>query len=301
MQTLRTLLVLVSITTTACGSPGSEEDELPAGLTKEAICRVWNDGHVENEATPWKPGADSCDPGTLSEVAVEDTLRRIDMFRALSGLPPVTEDRAQRRQDQACAVLMNANQDLSHEPPRSWSCWTQAGRDGAASSNLALGPSTPAEAVDLLMTDAGVPSVGHRRWLLGFHLGKVGIGFAGNSTCIGVFDDSGSAEREWTAYPPPGPAPIAMVRDRNGPVPWTFHVADGIEGAEVTMRRMPEGDDVEITSWIIEPGYMIPDAIAWQPPRVRVGESYRVTITRPDHDPVEYDVELVDCSGADSP
>lgn len=266
------------------------------GPTTAEICQLWVEGHVENEAVPWTAGADACDPGALSEVAVEDTLRRINLYRVLAGLPPVTEDPGQRTQAQACAVLMNANLDLSHEPPPNWSCWSEDGAAGARSSNLALGAETPGDAIDLLMSDVGVDSMGHRRWLLGYFLGRVGIGFAGVATCVGVFDDTGRTDRPWTAFPPAGPAPIDMVIDRwLGFAAWSFHPADGIAGAEVSMQRLPGEEPVTIDSWIPETGFGIPDAIVWQPPPVQAGESYRITITRPAKEPVIYDVDLVDC------
>jgi len=279
------------------GAGGTGGEEIP---TPESVCRLWAEGHVENERVPWVPGEDVCDPGTLGEVAIEDTIRRINLFRALSGLPPVTEDRARHPMTQACAVMMNVNGALSHDPPVSWECWTAQGAAGAASSNLALGSTTPGNAIDLLMRDPGVESVGHRRWLLGYFLGKVAIGFAGRATCVRVFDDSGQTDREWTAYPPPGPAPIDMVTDPwDRPIPWSFHPADGIEGAEVTMQKLPEGEPVAIDSWIPDTGFQIPDAIVWQPPPVQAGESYRITITRPSKATVTYDVELVDCDALD--
>lgn len=276
----------------AGGSGGSGGEGPP---TVEEICRIWNEGHVENERVPWVGGAGVCDHGTLSDVAIEDTLRRINMFRALAGLPPVVEDRGLRAQEQACAVLMDANQDLSHEPPESWACWTEEGAAGAYTSNLALGYPTPGSAIDGLMGDEGVESLGHRRWLLGFFLGKVGIGFAGKATCVAVVDDSRRSDRAWTAYPPAGPTPINMVKDPQGPIAWSFHPADGIAGAEVSMQRMPGGEAVEVESWILEAGNLLPNTIAWQPPPVRVGESYRITISRPEKEPVIYDVDLVHC------
>lgn len=62
------------------------------------------------------------------------------------------------------------------------------------------------------------------------------------------------------------------------------------------MQRLPDGEPVEIDAWIPEPSFQIPDAIVWQPPPVQVGESFRITITRPAKEPVTYDVELVDCA-----
>lgn len=272
----------------------------PGGIeapTAERVCRLWAEGHVENEERPWAPGADICDLGTLSEVAIEDTLRRINLFRTLAGLPPVTEDREQRARTQACAVLMNANDDLSHEPPKSWHCWSEEGAAGAASSNISLGRESPGDAIDGFMQDVGVKSMGHRRWLLGFVLGKVGIGFAGKGTCIGVFDDTGQTDRAWTAYPPAGPTPIDMVIDPWGrQVAWSFHPADGIAGARVFMQRLPDEDPVRVSAWLPDTGHQIPDAIVWQPPPVEAGESYRITIVRPEKELVTYDVELVDCA-----
>ncbi|AKU92656.1 hypothetical protein AKJ08_3043 [Vulgatibacter incomptus] len=266
---------------------------------KETVCRLWNEGHIQNEREPWIAGADICDHGTLSEVAIEDTLRRINMFRALSGLPPVTENLEQREQEQACAVLMNANRSISHYPPQSWNCWTEEAAWGAASSNLALGFKLPGNAIDALMGDTGIDSVGHRRWLLGYFLGKVGIGFAGKSACVSVFDNTGQTDREWTAYPPPGPAPLPMVRDVQwGPVAWSFHPRDKIAGAQVSMQRLPDLEEVEVEKTSIQAdGGGIPDAIVWKPLRVAAGESYRITITRPSKEPLTYDVEVVDCDG----
>lgn len=277
------------------GGAGGEGGE--QGPTAEEICQLWAEGHVENDPEPWTPGETFCAPGTLSEVGYADVLRRINLFRELAGLPPVTEDRSLREREQACAIIMHANEDLSHDPPPSWNCWTEEGHAGAASSNLSLGYPSPSDAINGQMRDVNVESVGHRRWLLGFFLGKVGIGSAGIGTCIGVFDDTGTTDTPWTAFPHAGPVPIAMVKDpfRDRPVDWSFHPADGIDGAEVFMHRLPEEEPVEITSWIPERGFMIPDAIAWRPPPVEAGESYRITITRPAKEPVVYQVDLVDC------
>ncbi|AKU92659.1 CAP domain-containing protein [Vulgatibacter incomptus] len=328
MRTLSVLPILVALLAAGCGASNSDPDKQEGAgssagsagsagsdgtggtggmggdggsggegpTAAETVCRLWNEGHVENEKVPWIAGDDICDHGTLSEVAIEDTLRRINMFRALSELPPVTENRDQREQEQACAVLMNANNALDHEPPPDWACWSEQGAVGAGSSNLSLGYPTPGDAIDGQMADVSVPdSVGHRRWLLGYVLGKVGIGSAGRATCVSVFDDMGRTDRSWTAYPPAGPAPIAMVTKLR-PVAWSFHPKDGIKGAEVSMQRLPGGEEVAIESWIPKSGIKIPDAIIWQPPPVQAGESYRISITRPSKETVTYDVELVDCA-----
>lgn len=87
-----------------------------------------------------------------------------------------------------------------------------------------------------------------------------------------------------------------LIHPWGGHVAWSFHPADGIEGAEVSMQRLPGGEPVSIQAWLPDTGFLTPDAIVWQPPSVQAGESYRITITRPEKEPVTYDVELVDCA-----
>lgn len=65
------------------------------------------------------------------------------------------------------------------------------------------------------------------------------------------------------------------------------------------LQRLPRGDLITVVPRIPEPDHQIPDAIAWQPPTVQAGESYRITITRPSKATVTYDVELVDCDALD--
>jgi len=263
----------------------------------DTVCRIWKEGHIRNEPNPWIPGLTLCEIGATTEGAIQDAIRRINMFRKLAGLPPVTEDPEYRDMVQACAVLMNANQEINHYPPTDWMCWTSLGAEGAASSNLAIGIDDPADAQSHYMWDTGVDSVGHRRWLLGFQLGRVAIGFAGNCSCTRVHDTTGETDRTWTAYPPPGPVPIEMVRSPWGLADWSFHTADGIADAEVAVFRLPDEEPIPVETTLYDefPGSPFPSAAVWTSPPVDVGASYRVVVTRPGKDPVDYVVEFVGC------
>lgn len=109
-----------------------------------------------------------CSPGTTNAAHQQAVIGRINYYRMLVDLPPVTLlTGAETTQAQAAAHLMSANNALSHAPPSSWSCYTADGATGAAAANLALGVNGVA-AVDGYMTDAGAgnTAVGHRRWLL---------------------------------------------------------------------------------------------------------------------------------------
>lgn len=126
----------------------------------------------------WTGSVERCDPGTLDPAYVAAITARISFVRAMAGVvPSITLDDDASREAQAAAVMMSAQGALSHFPPPDWACWSQAGSDGAGTSNLMLGAAGPA-AVDVFIEDPGVSNaaVGHRRWLLSPALGSVGVG-----------------------------------------------------------------------------------------------------------------------------
>ena len=267
----------------------------PSTRTGPEVCAAWRDGHVTEAATSWDPGPGMCDPGTMSRDALDDTLRRISMFRWMVGLPPVADEVGRNATDQACAILMFRNGTIDHNPPSTWACYTEAGRAGASSSNLAYGTSDAADAIDLFISDAGVSSLGHRRWIFNGPLGIVGIGFAGNSTCLGVFDSSGSGARPWTAWPNPGPIPFEALRDGFGRTgDWSFHGSLVTGSTTVAMTRVSSGAPLAVTVTHPPNGYG-PNTVAWAPMgwTPAAGDRYRVTVTGSSE--VSYEVELVAC------
>lgn len=266
----------------------------PAGRSETEVCEAWAAGHVENAADPWNdvPG-DMCAPGTLTAEAIDDTLRRVNLFRWMVGLGPVTDDPAQHPNDQACALMMTRNGALDHSPPTEWTCYSAAGAQGAGSSNLALGVGSPGDAIDLYVDDSGVPSLGHRRWVLHGPLGRVGIGFAGNAQCLGVFDRSGSSDRSWTAWPSPGPFPRAAMPRQE----WSFHSESfGLSSATVRVVRVGDGMELPVTVGHPPNGYG-PNTVSWRPMgwSPEVGQRYRVTVEGFSGGPISYEVEPVSC------
>lgn len=129
------------------------------------------------------PNVATCQPGSLSEATKAEALDLVNEFRQLSGLEPVPYLGEGDVQTQAAALMMAANASLNHTPPNSWFCWTQAGYDGAYSGNLFIwGSSVPAdplppiEALLGFLIDDGVPSLGHRRWVLDPFLPGISFG-----------------------------------------------------------------------------------------------------------------------------
>jgi hypothetical protein len=238
--------------------------------------------------------------------AITDTVARIDLFRWLAGLDPVTHDATYDAEAQACsaiAAFWDFNRPISpHNPPPDAKCWTPEGERGAGTSNLSWGVRHPANAVDQFMEDSGannVGALGHRRWIINPRLRTVGIGYFeggsnfGVSSCLRVFDMSGSgANPRWNAIPPAGFAPMEMARWT-----WSFQGSiPGIHDANVTMETsdgMPL--DVEIRRLQAGAGQA---AVSWVPRgwSVAADTTYRVTVSGLVGGDVSYEVTPVVCN-----
>jgi uncharacterized protein YkwD len=266
----------------------------PAGRTQAEVCDAWNAGRVENASPAWTEGSSTCDAGTMAEDAIDDTLRRVNMYRWLAGLPAVPHDASRHQELMECANMMNVNNMLSHTPPDSWSCYTAGGAGAAGRSNIALGYPTPGSAIDGYMEDSRTPSLGHRRWILSAGLGSVEIGFAGRGQCLGVFGGGGSSDRAWTAYPNQGFAPIDLAF-----APWSFQANTiGIDGGTtVEVRRMSDGASLAVTVSFIGGGFGPPSTMSFTPSgwTPSAGESYQVTIRGTSEGDITYEVSLVSC------
>ena len=219
----------------------------------DSICDRWNADVVENAATVWTPGASQCDPGTLDPVAIEDAVRRTNLYRFMVGTPPISEDAELTAKTQQCAVLMSAIGSITHTPPADAPCWTADASQAAGMSNLAPGVVSMAHAVDLYMIDPMVPSLGHRNWILNPGYAVGGFGFANGFSCQWVASIVGGAEPDFVAWPPAGDVPI------DAPIgTWSLVDYDGdLRDASVTVTH--DGTPLTIT----ETWYPSNAQIAW--------------------------------------
>ena len=123
----------------------------------------------------WTGSVSGCNPGITSQDANNKTLARVNYFRKQVGLPSVSFDSSTDGKTQSAALMMKANNALSHNPPGSWTCYTADGASGAASSNLYLGVHSAAAITGYIEDPgAGNTAVGHRRWILYSKSQKIG-------------------------------------------------------------------------------------------------------------------------------
>ena len=124
---------------------------------------AWNGSVVNNIA------------GTTSAAFKDDVSRRVNMYRALVGVPAaVTFDDSNSAKDQLAALMFSGTGTITHMPTNTFTDYSIDGAAAAAHSNIAIGenpdgtPLCGPPVVDAYMIDFGSANaeVGHRRWLL---------------------------------------------------------------------------------------------------------------------------------------
>jgi uncharacterized protein YkwD len=208
----------------------------------------------------------ACKAGTTSSAFKNATLRRVNFYRALAGLPNVTwSSSGSGAADAQAALLMAANSRLSHAPGTDWRCYTAAGKAGAGSSNLAGGMDGP-EAIDAYMDDGGGNNapVGHRRWILHPPRLEMASGDVPGWNALYVFGKTGARPSgvNFVAYPSPGFFPRDLLpRSRR----WSFSVPNAnFSGATVNVTL--GGAALAVTTLPVQNGYG-DHTLVWELPR----------------------------------
>ena len=211
----------------------------------EAYVHEWHDAlDVPTGSTGSVAG---CVVGGESDASVAATASATNFARALAGLPPVRFEPSWQPDALAAALMMSAAGDLEHAPPPSWPCYTDAGLRGASSSNLALG-ATGAQAIELYLHDEGVPSLGHRLWILDPFALAFATGSTANANALTVTRGRSPSARNASAliaWPPAGYVPVGLIPRR-----WSLRlVQDGasFETAAATVSVAAGGVPLAVT------------------------------------------------------
>lgn len=293
-ETGETMTETVGDTESSSGGDESSGGETTGGAM--SVCERWTMDRADLSEGTWSGSVETCEPGDISAEGRENALRVMNLYRWLADLPPVTTSAERDAMAQACALMMHANGQLSHSPPKSWACYSGDGASGAGSSNIS--PTPGVEGVDLYMVDPGNPTtMGHRRWILSNNIGPTGLGSTSDYSCMWTLQGSGDAGKEWTAWPPPGTFPLQAVQpswssiDETG---WTIQ-SDPIDlsAAQVSITR--DGEDLPVVVTSLQGGYGSASAISMIPQgwTTTVG-TYHVEVTGI-ASPLSYDVEVEDC------
>ena len=268
------------------------------------VCSQWLGTRDAVDPRDWDGDVATCEPGDMSEAWRALTLRRLNAYRIMAGLHPVSASPTLNQKAQACALLV-ATHGLDHRPPPEAPCYTQDGADGARASLLDRLPAVAALPDYILDPGAhNFRTMSHRVWLLANILGPVGIGSTNTSSCLWVHNGQVGSAREpvFTGWPGAGPFPYdAIMSDNTG---WTvqtstYNLAYGV--VEVSVDGVP----LEVDFRQLEGGGGARWSMAFLPVgwRPEVGTTYHIEVSdrRSEELYLEYDVELIDCEAEFSP
>jgi hypothetical protein len=271
----------------------------PTALTvnpanREASRAFFNTYYLGAPTPPidWSGNRATCDAGTTSQAFRDAVLQRVNYFRAMAGVPAqVALSDAYNVPTQQAALMMSANNQLSHSPSPSWQCYTPEGAAAAGKSDLFLGV-YGWDAITGYVRDPGDfnGAVGHRRWILYPQTQTMGTGDlpptgGASSNALWVIDghiwDPRPATRDmFVAWPPPGYVPYQVVFPR-----WSFSYPNAdFSQASVTMTL--NGQQVPLELEAVAAGYgentlawAITGMAEWDPWPVPLADTpYRVTI-----------------------
>lgn len=205
--------------------------------SREQVRGFYNAVYTSSAGTPMNSTAvtASCFPGTNSPAFVDATLRRINWFRAMAGIPAaVTFDAGESAEDQAAAIMMSEHGALQHTGDwTGWDCFSSDGTNASAHSNLALGNDGP-DAITAYILDNGANNyaVGHRRWVLYPQTQVMGTGdvppentnLAANASWVIDANYGGprpATRTPYAAWPPAGYVPYQVVYPQ-----WSFALSN---------------------------------------------------------------------------
>lgn len=242
----------------------------------------------------WTGNVAAGQAGTTAAAFKDDVRRRINFYRALAGLPAdIVFNATKSQKDQAAALMMSANNTLSHFPPAGWLWYTANGYEAAGKSNLSLGVYGPAAVNGYLRDDGdGNEIAGHRRWLLYSRAAEMGTGDipangsyqAANAVWV-IGDAKATATARFVAWPNEGYAPAPLM-----PARWSLgYPGADFSMADVTMTQ--NGANVPLTIVSSDDTGYADNTLVWEP------ESLPATVTND----LPYVVSVTGISGSGVP
>ncbi|WP_188695541.1 CAP domain-containing protein [Silvimonas amylolytica] len=217
---------------------------------------------LQSTAFSWTGNVSQCNAGDTPLNYKNAVVRLVNYYRAMAGLPGnVTLSLDLSAQAQQAALMMDANSTLDHNPPATWACYTATGATAAGSSNLSLG--TPwlnqgIGGIRLYVTDQGITTLGHRRWVLYSRLVLVGSGDTPRADALWVVGNDGPAytPANGIAWPPPGYVPIDNHIFEPASMQWSFSYPDAdFSSATVSMTDDTGNTVVLANVGELDPGY----------------------------------------------
>lgn len=294
--------------------PGSWYDTTDRAAIRDAYNNVW--APSDNIAMGWTGSVSGCNAGDTSAAWKAAVLQRINYVRGMAGVPMgVGLSSTFSGKNQKAALMMSANQQLSHFPPANWTCYTAEGAEAAGKSNICAlwgyGNADPGCVLGYMDdSDASNTVVGHRRWLIYPQSTTMGTGDVAQSgsnpraNALWVIDSATfgttrPATRDgFVAWPPKGYVPYPIVSQR-----WSFsNPSTDFSNATITVTK--GGVNQTVNKLPVATGYG-ENTVVWDFSQTfgnpGADATYTVTISNVSGGPFTYNVIVFDPATAGTP
>ncbi len=238
----------------------------PERLDRDQVVELYHTMFLASENVPmgWTGSVAGCAAGTTSPAYRQAVVDRLNYYRLLAGLPANVRLFADAKATdvQNAALMMSANNALSHSPPSSWLCYSASGANGAGNSNIALGYNGGIDAMDGYMDDngSGNTAVGHRRWILyppqaNIATGDVPSGSQRGANSLWVLGPFGTrpSTANGVAWPPEGYVPWDMLPAISNR--WSFSYPSANFASAVATLTGPTGSSYSLVYEAVANGY----------------------------------------------
>ncbi|MDR1798781.1 MAG: FG-GAP-like repeat-containing protein, partial [Bifidobacteriaceae bacterium] len=274
---------------------------------KDAVERAYRQYYLGSMeyAIGWTGNAANCVAGTTSAAGQAALFDTINFFRAMAGLPSVTEDKTESARALKAALMLEANNTLTHYRSSLPKCNTPDGvmifppgyyGEIAAYSGRRLAAAWPEQYI----WDGGASNraLGHRWQLLS---GALTVVASGSTDYYNVMHTKfgGSVSLQYWSWPGKGyyPYPLYQVTGTD----WTFYPGSGLTSVASATVSVVKIDSAGVTTAVAVSdirtvdgglGWVMPNNLA-KPAAGKV-DTYRVTVSGITGTPssVTYDVKL---------
>lgn len=205
--------------------------------------------------------------GSLKQEVVDDTLNQLNYFRWLAGLNPVTVNQTYMDRSQKAAVLLKANNVLTHYPEKpadmddafykEGAAGAGAGYDYSGNCGMSTYHTMPQSIQNYVNDDHNMSAgVGHRLSMLDPYATSVSFGFAMPYNAVSVYYSSRyqptPGSDNFYSWPSPGYFPIESITPQSQ---WSVQLNNEYQFSEYNVEFTYKGKKYTATNYVHDSFY----------------------------------------------
>lgn len=236
------------------GIPSFSFSQKNSFIPKEKIIELYQNLYLSSEidSIKWNGNIDQCICGSLRNEIYKKVEDRVNFFRRVNRLNMVKINTDFNKEAQEAALLILANNQLTHYPNHEMKCFSTLSKNGCFKSSLGFSDFKNYPHISFItgfINDYGAENyfVGHRKWILYSKLDSIGYGATHKSEALLTYDGVNFTPREnpkFIAYPWNGFVPFNLIFPK-----WSFSIPEEhkVDYSKTEIQMIDEeGEVIEI-------------------------------------------------------